>query len=542
MKKLIFTCILLALSRYTYSYEYPKNENIDIKRYIFELTLNDSTDVIAGKATVTILFKKAVTDFELDLANKDASGSGMVVTNITAEGKPVKFLHQNDQVKITLPSPLNIASQLSFTITYSGIPRDGLIISKNKFGDRTFFGDNWPNRAHHWLPSIDHPSDKAAVDFIITAPPKYEVVGSGIKIEESYIGNRQKLTHWHEDTELATKVMTIGVARFAIKQTGIVKGFEVTSWVYPQNREEGFEAYKFAPRILDFYDAHIGPYAYKKLANVQSTTRYGGLENASNIFYFENSVVVGDGVNNATKNESLVAHEIAHQWFGNSASETDWHHVWLSEGFATYLTHLYIEFMYGRDRMTQDLRADRTKVTEFYKKTKLPVVFSSLPDDLLQILSANSYEKGSWILHMLRSEIGDEAFWAGLQNYYRLYRNSNATTENFRQVMEDASGKKLDVFFTQWLYRAGHPMLEWSWNYDAKTQSVNVTVNQAQAGDAFQVSLEIGIYTGNGQSGEVERVWLDKKSNKFSFKTGQKPLKIELDPNTSLLYEGILKN
>ncbi|HEY9046220.1 MAG TPA: M1 family metallopeptidase [Ohtaekwangia sp.] len=544
MKKLIFTtCIFLLLTTLTYSKDYPKNENIDVKKYIFELTLSDSTNTISGKATVTVQFRKAVSEFELDLVNKDASGSGMEVTNIMADGKTIKFLHQNDRLKIILPAPVNIASTISFTIIYSGVPRDGLIISKNKFGDRTFFGDNWPNRAHHWLPTVDHPSDKAAVDFIVTAPPKYEVISNGIKIEESNIGNRQKLTHWHEDTELSPKVMVIGAARFAIKQTGIIKNFEVTSWVYPQNREEGFEAYKFAPRILDFFDTHVGPYSYKKLANVQSTTRYGGMENASNIFYFENSVVTGEGAeNNATKNESLVAHEIAHQWFGNSASETDWHHVWLSEGFATYLTHLYTEFTYGRDRMTKNLQEDRDKVIGFYQKTKLPIVFPSLPGDLLEILSPNSYQKGSWVLHMLRYEIGDEAFWSGLQSYYHSYRNSNASTENFKQAMEDASGKKLDTFFAQWLYRAGHPIVEWNWAFDVKTQNVTVTVNQVQPGEAFNTPLEIGIYGNDGLISQTEVVRLDKKSNKFSFKIGQKPFKIALDPNTNLLYEGKIKN
>ncbi len=544
MKNLAATLgILILLTGSIYSKDYPKNENIDIKKYVFELTLHDSIDVIKGKATITILFKKSLNEFELDLVNKDGGGSGMEVTEITADNKPVKFLHQNDRLKIILPAAIPATTLSEIIITYSGVPRDGLIISKNKYGDRTFFGDNWPDRAHHWLPTIDHPSDKAAVDFIVTAPPKYEVIGNGIKLEESYLGNRQKLTHWHEETELATKVMVIGAARFAVRQTGVVNGFEVTSWVYPQNREEGFDSYKYAPKILDFFHTHIGPYSYKKLANVQSKTRYGGMENASNIFYFENSVATGaEAAGNASKIEPLVAHEIAHQWFGNSASETDWHHVWLSEGFATYLTHLYFEFTYGRDRMTKDLRDDRKQVIDFYQKKKLPIVFTTLPDDLLEILSANSYQKGSWVLHMLRAEIGDDAFWQGLQDYYKHYQNSNASTEDFKTVMEEASGKDLDLFFNQWLYKAGHPVLEWSWTYDAKAQVLTVSINQTQPNDIFNVPLEIGIYDENRLLTKVELVRLDKKSNKFSLKIAQKPSKIELDPNTNLLYEGKLKN
>jgi aminopeptidase N len=544
MKNLTTTLfIILLVAVNLYGKDYPKNESIDIRKYSFELTLHDSIDVIEGKATVTIFFKKQATDFELDLTNKDANGTGMEVTTVTIDNNPVKFIHQNDRLKIILSTPAKASSTTNIIITYKGIPRDGLIISKNKYGDRTFFGDNWPDRAHHWLPTIDHPYDKAAVDFIVTAPPKYEVIGNGIKIEESYLGDRKKLTHWHEETELATKVMVIGAARFAIQQSGMVNGFEVTSWVYPQNREEGFDSYKYAPRVLDFFHSHVGPYSYKKLANVQSKTRYGGMENASNIFYFENSVAIGPAAEgNASKIESLVAHEIAHQWFGNSASETDWHHVWLSEGFATYLTHLYMEFTYGRDRMNKDLRDDRQQVIEFYQKTKLPIVFPTLPDDLLQILSVNSYQKGSWVLHMLRAEIGDEAFWKGLRDYYRIYRNSNASTENFKQVMQEASGKSLDMFFNQWLYKPGHPILEWSWAYDSKAQTLEVTVDQTQPGDVFNVPLELGFYDANQTLLHVETVRLDKKSNKFSIKMGRKPAKIELDPNTNLLYLARPKN
>jgi aminopeptidase N len=168
MKNLAATLgILILLTGSIYSKDYPKNENIDIKKYVFELTLHDSIDVIKGKATITILFKKSLNEFELDLVNKDGGGSGMEVTEITADNKPVKFLHQNDRLKIILPAAIPATTLSEIIITYSGVPSDGLIISKNKYGDRTFFGDNWPDRAHHWLPTIDHPSDKAAVDFIV---------------------------------------------------------------------------------------------------------------------------------------------------------------------------------------------------------------------------------------------------------------------------------------------------------------------------------------------------------------------------------------
>src|SRR5690606_33381103 len=168
---------------------------------------------------------------------------------------------------------------------------------------------------------------------------------TGARVEESDIEGDRRRTHTRSEVPIATKVMVIGVARFAVDHVREVNGIPVTSWVYPQDRDAGFSDYARAAAILDYFDSHIGPYPYLKLANVQSKTRYGGMENAGNIFYSEGSVT-GTG-----RSEGTIAHEIAHQWFGDSVTEADWYHVWLSEGFATYFTLLWYEHAYGRDRM-----------------------------------------------------------------------------------------------------------------------------------------------------------------------------------------------
>jgi aminopeptidase N len=152
--------------------------------------------------------------------------------------------------------------------------------------------------------------------------------------------------------------------------------------------------------FLPWLEKHIAPYPYKKLANVQSKTIFGGMENANAIFYFENSVT-------DTGIEALMTHEIAHQWFGNSASEKDWSHLWLSEGFATYMTHLYLEEKYGEDSFNNRREADREKVIAFSKTRNTPVSDTSASNNLMQLLNANSYQKGGWVLHMLRRKVGD---------------------------------------------------------------------------------------------------------------------------------------
>jgi aminopeptidase N len=162
--------------------------------------------------------------------------------------------------------------------------------------------------------------------------------------------------------------MVVGIADFAVDYPGETNGIAISSWIFPEQKEKGFYDYAQALEILPFYIKNVGQYSYKKLANVQSKTIFGGMENAGAIFYSESSVT------GTRKSEGLLAHEIAHQWFGDAATEIDWPHLWLSEGFATEMTHLYLESKYGTDTLLKSLKKDRATVLAFTKKTKLPVV------------------------------------------------------------------------------------------------------------------------------------------------------------------------
>jgi len=200
------------------------------------------------------------------------------------------------------------------------------VFSKNKFAQRTIFADNWPNRARNWLPCLDHLSDKASVDFKVTAPEHYKVISNGIWVEESALSGHKKFTHWKETLALTTKVMVIGLADFAVNYAGTVDCIPVSSWVFPKDRKNGFYDYEQALEILALFLKNVGHYACQKLANVEAITIFGGMENASAIFYYEQSIT-----GKHTRSEELIAHEIAHQWFGNSVTEADWPHVCVVE-------------------------------------------------------------------------------------------------------------------------------------------------------------------------------------------------------------------
>ena len=259
-------------------------QSIDVQHYNFSLQLNDANDTIKGQATVRIRFLKDVNSFQLNLVKRNDKGRGMLVSAVMEEGKSVSF--GQDSNDINIEAAAIAGSTHNYIITYQGVPADGLIISVNKFGHRTFFGDNWPNRAHNWLPCADYPADKATVDFVVTAPDHYQVVANGLKISETALPNKLKITHWRETAPLPTKVMVIGVAEFAIDHTGDVGSVPVYTYVFPENKDAGFKSYAVAKDILSFYTKKFGPYAYEKLANVQSKTIFGGMENAGAIFYF----------------------------------------------------------------------------------------------------------------------------------------------------------------------------------------------------------------------------------------------------------------
>jgi len=258
------------------------------------------------------------------------------------------------------------------------------------------------------------------------------------------------------------------------------------------------------------------------------------MENASNIFYFEKSVTGKGDINN------LLAHEIAHQWFGNSASENDWHHIWLSEGFATYFTQVYNEFTNGKVRAEEMRKEARQSVIKFNKKTAGPVVNPTITDYTM-LLSPQVYERGGWVLHMLRKEIGEDAFWNGIRNYYKTYQNSNALSSDLQRIMEQASGKKLDGFFQQWLYVAEIPVMKASWVMDKKGNSVEITVEQVQPGLSFDFSLEIGLVNEKGDV-SINTVRITQKTQKVTFSGSDKIQKIILDPQINLLFEEMIKN
>jgi len=512
---------------------YPRQPGIDAEHYVFRLTLltTDSNE-IQGQATVRLrITQNGAKDAFLDLTSATPDGKGMTVTQVTSNGQPVQFTHDQNRLKLSLPPNARMGDEVTFDIAYHGAPANGLRLMNNIHGERTAFSENWFHNARQWLPTIDHIADKATAEFIVTTKAEYQVISNGLLVEQLDLPGGLRRTHWSQHVPVSPWLYSIGIAHFIVDYEAPVKGTQLSFWAFPQDADKGLPALERDARgAFEFFSENVGPYAYEKLAHVEAANMGGGTEHATNIFYGEKSVSAGS---------APVVHETAHQWFGDSVTESDWNDVWLSEGFATYFTLLYTEHAQGRDAFAEGLRRSRDTVLRIEKTLpNTPVVHVNF-DESRQTGPNNQlvYQKGGWTLHMLRDQIGTAAFWRGIRLYYQAHMNGLASTADLRAAMEQASGQDLSWFFSEWLTRSGVPTIDGSWRYDAAAKQIVVTIRQTQNADPYRFQMGVGVIQTAGALPRVTEAQVKERETTISIPADAAPVSVVFDPNVALLAE-----
>ncbi len=502
--------------------DYQRSTALDALHYRIRVEIKDRTDEIQGESEIVFaILEEGVRAINLDFV-------ALSVDQVSENDRPANFAHKDGRLVINLAAGYKRGDRVRLLVKYHGKPADGLFIKKNKFNDRTVFADNWPNRARYWFPSIDHPYDKATVEFIVTAPDNFDVIANGSLVETTSLQNGRKLSHWREAVPIPTYCMVIGATQFSIINAGSWANIPVIYYLYPKDRDNGIKDYGRAVQMLEFYTNLIGPYPYEKLALVESSTRFGGMENSSNIFFDEKAF------NGSGRLEGTVAHEIAHQWFGDSVTEADWHHLWLSEGFATYFENLFFERADGREKFVRLMLKDKDTYLRANAANPRPI-YDTATTDLFKLLNANNYQKGGWVLHMLRHVVGDRVFFAAIRDYYLRYRDRNAMTADFQRVVEEHSNQKLDWFFDEWIYKAGHPVYDARWQWDDARRELRLSITQKQEQAVFRMPLDVVIKTGD--TVRLEIVQASEREQDFTFKLDAKPSAVAIDPDEWVLKE-----
>jgi len=521
----------------------PYAPGFDALHYDVALDLPAAGTLIRGLTTIRVGIRvpRAPT-LPLDL-------TGLAVDRVRVNGSVASFTYDVGKLRVTIPSRARVGDSIAVEVAYHGHPDDGLIIQHNIHGERTIFADNWPDRARFWFPSIDHPSDKATVAFTVSAPEEWSVIANGslvssnrdisIVADVSATGttpaiddrdHARRVWRWRTDRPIPTYTMVIGAARFMtappVKSCAAGRCVDVTWWAFPADAAAMQRSVRRADAMVRYFAELIGPYEYEKLAHVESSTIFQGMENTSAIFYPEKALAAGHNL------ESTVAHETAHQWFGDSTTPRNWSDLWLSEGFATYFDALFYEHADGEAAFRQKMNDSRDRYL------KSPVITRPVVDtderDLLALLNRNSYEKGAWVLHMLRRMLGDRVFFSGVRAYYRQHRLGNATTADLQAALEQSAGRPLDWFFHQWLDEPGYPKLRSHWDWVSRRREITITIDQTQPASwpTFRLPLTIEIDGGTRTRHDVE---MTGRTHVYSFPSATRPTRVILDPDEAIL-------
>jgi aminopeptidase N len=491
----------------------------DVTHYDVTLMLGDTGRHVLGQTDVS--WRLASSD-PVELRLDSALRVIRVLVNGRENTRLARTMWFRRGEQIAVPHEGRAGDTLSTRVRYRGEVRDGLVFRPGPAGRRVF-ADNWPDHAHGWLPVQDHPSDKATVAFHVQVPAGVQVIANGTLEGIDTLPYDQRLWHYRLSEPIPTYSMVIGAGRFAVTSLGDAgcpaRCVPVSLWTEPADSARAAAGpFQRAGAMVDYFTRLVGPFPYGSLAHVQAATRFGGMENATAIFYNDSVLHAG------RLEERTVAHETAHQWFGDAVTPDDWHHLWLSEGFATYLAAMWAEETGGLPARSAAMRRE---AEQYFASgdVERPVIDPGVadPDSLL---NDNAYEKGAWVLHQLRGIIGDSAFGGALREYYRAHRHGTAVSSDFAATAAKAAGRDLDWYFRQALTQPGYPILDVRWRHRDNSVAIDIRQTQPPAWGTYRLpGLVVRI------DGKAFRVDVSGRSTRRTLRGfARPPSKVEVDP------------
>jgi aminopeptidase N len=512
----------------------------DVKHIRAKLDVDTANHKVSGVVTHTISpLHPFLNQVELDC------GPDLNVTKVSIGkvAKPCRFEIVRGKLTIKLDRPYNPAEIFDLAIEYSGKPSRGLYFVEPAAGypkkTLSFWTQGESEDTRCWLPCYDYPNDRATSEMIITVPKPLFVLSNGALVEKQ--DSAQATTyHWKMDVPHVSYLMSLAGAEFAVYHDRVG---ELPLEYYVAKHIDEPTARRFmghTPKMIRFFSEKIGErYPYNKYAQVCVPDFIaGGMENITattmtdSVLVDETAALEGDA-------DGLVAHELAHQWFGDYLTGKDWSHIWLNEGFATYFAALFAEQDHGDDVFRLDMYQTARGYQgedQFSRRTLVEERYRSSED----MFDGVTYSKGACVLHVLRGLLGDAAWWKGIREYVAAHKLGTVETDDFRKAMEGASGKDLKWFFDQWVYKAGHPELAVRWHYEDTDKTLRVNVRQIQELDEqtplFRLPTTLEITESAGGPRAIPIV-IDGRSHEFVIPCATRPRMVEIDPRGWLLKE-----
>jgi len=516
--------------------QFERSRNYDVIHYLLKFKFDQKNKTYWGETSITLSpLKDGFQQCLLDAAD-------FTVTSVMdSQNAPLPFQQEREKLIINLDKNYSYGEEIDFTIKYfEKNPETGLVfIDQTPDHPAQINSYSWPEKAHHWFPCYDYPNDKATSEVLATVTEEYKALSNGKLIKINHDPEKSTKTyHYSQELPISSYLITLTAGPYEVIHDSL-DGLPVEYWVYKQDVPDAVRSFGKTPDMIAFFSRKIGfPYPWAKYAQICIAGYGGGMENVS-------ATILGDSTIHDQRAEqdfsshSLVAHELAHQWWGDTITERAWSHVWLSESFATYFEYLYINHDRGEQEGAVNLKQKKDSyLREAHHRYIRPIVFNRY-NNPWDIMDAHSYPKGAVVLHMLHFILGEKPFFRALNHFITEHTFQAVDTHDLMISIKEATGENLDWFFKQWIFSPGHPVYEikQKWNPETKELILNIRQNQdfSKGIPVFKLPVIIEMTTDEGKISQ--KIWVDQKENEFSFKLESKPLMVRFDKGSFLLKE-----
>ena len=516
---------------------YPPDQVAAMQHIKLEIALDFERKGIAGVATLTLApINNGLTELDLDAVELD-------IQQVTLEGHgDVSYETEGEKLRVKLPTALPAGQPFSLAIHYSSEPRRGLYFVgpdaayPNKPVQAWTQGEDEDSR--YWFPCHDFPHQKSTSEIIVTVPEPFYALSNGALVNTMQDASaKTKTYHWRQEVRHSCYLIMLAVGDFA-EITADANGVPIQYYVQKGREADAERTLQLTPDMVSFFSDKLDvPYPYNKYAQVfVGDFIFGGMENTTATTLTDTALMDERAFldNNAN---SLVAHELAHQWFGDLLTCQEWAHGWLNEGFATYFDALYKQHHDGEDEFRYWMYGtSQSYFSEDPGHYRRPIV-TNVYHAPIDLFDRHLYEKGALVLHMLRYVLGEDAWWKAMHHYVTKHREQNVVTSDLQRAVEEATGRSMGWFFDQWVLRPGYPEFKVDYSWDDTLKAAKLTVNQTQSTDnntpIFRMPIDVAFITDSGT--ETRRVEVTEKEHVFYIPLEQKPLSVRFDPDNWVL-------
>lgn len=510
---------------------FSRDRVVDFTHLALDVTPDFSKRTMQGIAKLQFKpISKPLEELRLDAVN-------LSVRSVSFNGGAVKFRTTERELVVNFGSPVAVGQAGELRVEYSAEPVKGLYFRTREMGypQTQIWTQGESIESRHWFPCFDDPSEKLTTEVVCRVPAGMVAVSNGHLKGVTKDASGLEVFHWVQEKPHVNYLVAL-VAGELEKVEDRHGEVPLEFWTIPADSPKAWNTFRYTRRMMEFFEREIGvPYPWARYGQVAIRDyHWGGMENTT-ITTLNANTLFSPETENLYDSDGLVAHELAHQWFGDLVTCKDWSHTWLNEGFATYYAWLWVEDFWGSEEFRMELLGNAKGIIE--KAPDVRGIVSRRYRDPGEMFNYLAYPKGGWVLHMLRSQLGEELYRRCVKTYLERYAYTSVTTENFRSVLEEVTGLSFERFFDQWVYGVGVPFLEVNHEWDEKTGLAKVSVKQAQPiseeARLFQFPLRVRFQAKNQV---VERVLeVREKEEDFYVQLGFRPELVRVDPGVELL-------